>query len=322
MSSRLVQECRGIILDSADDWNVVSYPFNKFFNLGENQYIESHFDWDGYRLYPKLDGSLIQLYYYADKWNIASSGNPDASGNVGDYNLIFRELVQRYLPSQELLLQVLDSSLTYIFELVTLENKNVVRYSPREYNLYLLGARNILTFEEYLPEDLDLEYTFKVRRGIRNSDAYTTVDELRGEDAEGYVLVDKDFNRLKVKSTDYVAKHHLRSSWSLKNAIQVVLNNEMDEVINYFPEYAEQLTEIKDKIENLVRTIYSTYSFCSMLPTVKDVGLYLKDVDIPFKHIIFTLYKQGVVPSKDVVRDEVYKIEAYKLVECMYGKVY
>lgn len=322
MNERIVQECRGIILDSADNWNVVSYPFNKFFNLGENQYIQSHFDWDDYKVYPKEDGSLVQLYYYANKWNIASSGNPDASGNVNDYNITFNELVQRYLPSQEILSQVLDSSLTYIFELVTLENKNVVRYSPTEYNLYLLGARGKYTFEEYSPEyvisthpPVFTNLTINICRSISNKEIYKKVDELKGEDAEGYILVDKDFNRLKVKSKDYVAKHHLRSSWSLKNAIQVVLNNEIDEVTNYFPEYAGQLTEIKNKIEHLVDTIYSTYSFCSKLSTVKDVGLYLKHDNLPFKHIIFTLYKQGVIPSEDAVKNEVYKIEAYKFVE-------
>jgi hypothetical protein len=179
----------------------------------------------------------------------------------------------------------------------------------------LLGARDNLTYHEYLPENLDLEHTFKVRRGIRNSDAYITVDELKGEDAEGYVLVDKDFNRLKVKSKDYVAKHHLRSSWSLKNAIQVVLNNEVDEVVNYFPEYKEKLIYIDNEIEELVFKILSRYKYAYELPTVKDVGLYLKHDDLPFKHIIFTLYKQGIVPSEDVIRKEVYKIEAYKLVE-------
>src|SRR4051812_14936403 len=32
MSEPIVQECRGIILDEADNWRVVSFPFRKFFN--------------------------------------------------------------------------------------------------------------------------------------------------------------------------------------------------------------------------------------------------------------------------------------------------
>jgi len=315
MQERIVQECRGIILDSNDNWNVVSYSFNKFFNLGENQYLQEHFDWNDYRVYPKQDGSLVQLYYYANKWNIASSGNPDASGNVNDYNITFNELAQRYLPNQEVLLEILNPRITYIFELVSLENKNVVKYSSEEYNLYLLGARNNYTFQEYSPEDLGLDSYFIICRSIPNKEIYKKVDELKGEDAEGYVLVYKDFNRLKVKSKDYVAKHHLRHSWTLKSAIQVVLNNEIDEITIYFPEYAGQLTEIKNEIEDIIFKILSCYKLCFYeLSTVKDVGLYLKHDNLPFKHIIFTLYKQGVFPSEDAVRNEVYKIEAYKFV--------
>lgn len=30
-----MRECRAIILDRDNDWKVVSYPYNKFFNYGE-----------------------------------------------------------------------------------------------------------------------------------------------------------------------------------------------------------------------------------------------------------------------------------------------
>ena len=33
-SSKVVQNCRGIVLDEADDWRIVSYPYDKFFNVG------------------------------------------------------------------------------------------------------------------------------------------------------------------------------------------------------------------------------------------------------------------------------------------------
>jgi len=34
MGERVCQECRGLILDEADSWRVVSCPFFKFFNYG------------------------------------------------------------------------------------------------------------------------------------------------------------------------------------------------------------------------------------------------------------------------------------------------
>lgn len=31
----IVKEARGIILDESDNWNVVAYPFNRFYSVGE-----------------------------------------------------------------------------------------------------------------------------------------------------------------------------------------------------------------------------------------------------------------------------------------------
>lgn len=49
-----LHECRGIILDRDNNWNVVCYGFNKFFNIGEG-YVKP-IDWDSAKFYTKLDG--------------------------------------------------------------------------------------------------------------------------------------------------------------------------------------------------------------------------------------------------------------------------
>ena len=54
MAERIVQECRGLILDEADQWRVVSAPYFKFFNYGEPHVAT--IDWSTARVYEKLDG--------------------------------------------------------------------------------------------------------------------------------------------------------------------------------------------------------------------------------------------------------------------------
>lgn len=71
----LVRECRGIILEK-DTWNVVAYPFNKFFNFGE-EYADN-IDWESAVVETKEDGSLIKIYFYNDEWKIATNGTIDA----------------------------------------------------------------------------------------------------------------------------------------------------------------------------------------------------------------------------------------------------
>src|SRR4051794_21524704 len=90
MAEPIVQDCRGIILDEADDWRVVSYPYRKFFNHGEPN--AAAIDWPSARVFDKLDGSLMTLYRYAEKWQVASSGLPDADGPVFGHGLSFARL--------------------------------------------------------------------------------------------------------------------------------------------------------------------------------------------------------------------------------------
>ena len=74
MSVPLVQECRGIILDEADGWRVVSRAYGKFFNYGEPGAAE--IDWATARVQEKVDGSLCTVYEYAGNWHVATTGSP------------------------------------------------------------------------------------------------------------------------------------------------------------------------------------------------------------------------------------------------------
>ena len=54
MAEPVVQECRGLILDEAADWRVVSFPYVKFFNYAEP--LAAAIDWATAQVYEKLDG--------------------------------------------------------------------------------------------------------------------------------------------------------------------------------------------------------------------------------------------------------------------------
>lgn len=55
LGNPIVQECRGLILN-ADTFEVVSYPFNKFFNYGEAHAAD--IDWSTAWVSQKLDGCV------------------------------------------------------------------------------------------------------------------------------------------------------------------------------------------------------------------------------------------------------------------------
>lgn len=76
----IVQQCRGIIVDTSNNFHVISLPYTKFFNYCESN--AAKIDWKSARVTEKVDGSLMIMYYYKDEWHVSSSALPDASGFV------------------------------------------------------------------------------------------------------------------------------------------------------------------------------------------------------------------------------------------------
>ena len=150
MNERIVQECRGIVLDETDDWKPVCVPYFKFFNYGEEN--AAAIDWTQARVYEKLDGSLMSLYWYGGDWQVASSGLPDASGGTGA-GMTFAELfwktwnAMRYvLPSRE----KPGPEICYMFEMMTPLNRVVVPHA--ESAIVLHGVRELDGFTESAAE--------------------------------------------------------------------------------------------------------------------------------------------------------------------------
>src|ERR1039458_4134671 len=121
----IVHECRGLILDSADNWKVIAYPFNRFPNYGETW--GAPINWNRVRVQEKVDGSLMVLWYYAGKWNVSTKGSPDAGGNVGDYNFTFADLFWKtFMEHLDIgYTTAFDSRHTYMIELTSIYNRVV-----------------------------------------------------------------------------------------------------------------------------------------------------------------------------------------------------
>lgn len=65
---------------------------------------------------------------------------------------------------------------------------------------------------------------------------------------EGYVVVDKEYNRVKIKSPAYVNAHRLINNKVIntEKVLDLIIQNEQSEFLSYFPEY----TEIFKSIQN------------------------------------------------------------------------
>jgi len=313
MKEKVVQQCRGVILDTADDWKIISYPYDKFFNYGEGDgvnFYHEKIDWDSARVYEKLDGSLMTLYYYNGEWLVQSSSNPDASGRVNGFDFSFAELFWKVWDELGYRLPDIDPALLtvgspgstrfsrrccYMFELITKFNRIVI---PSEQNrLVFHGMRYLQDSSENFIDDWDFMGWEIVKQYPLSSwdSVLQSSKEIPAMESEGYVVCDKYFNRIKVKSPAYCALHHLKHSASPLRMLQVVVQNEDSEFLSYFPELLEEFTEIKTQYQKLIDIITQKWLDVKDIPDQKCFALAVKD--FPYAGSLFQLKKD---PSKSV----------------------
>jgi hypothetical protein len=249
MKEELVQECRGLILDSEDNWKVIAYPFNKFFSNGE--FHAAKIDWDTAKFFDKIDGSMMFMYYYRGEWHVASSGLPDARGLTLDKKTTFAELFWSIWDENKYEFE--SQNHTYIFELTSPITQVLVPQSKNK--IQLIGARNLDTLQETYIELVGCNWP-KVKWFDVSSleEAQKLCMKMNPVEREGFVIRDAEFNRVKLKSPQYVALSHLgltleeikdlgldqgkydkktQEKWILK----IIQINECDEFLNYHPQY-------------------------------------------------------------------------------------
>ena len=267
---QIVRECRGIILDENNNWNVVNMSFEKFFNLGES--LAATIDWKTARVMNKVDGSLSCLWAYDNQWHISMTGTPDASGNINGFGLTFSKL---FWDTFKWKLPAIDCNFCFFFELTSPYNRVVVRYS--EPNLTLLGARNIKTLQEitaqeayqYIPCPIVKEFPLTSFDEIVSS--FDKMDPLV---QEGYVVCDGFFNRVKVKHPGYVFLHHAKDGlMSQKSILDIVRQGEVPEVLLAFPEYKPAFDEAKSKLDNLIEQLEKEYAVIKHIEEQKSFAL-------------------------------------------------
>lgn len=259
---KMVQQCRGIILDSYRDWTIVARAYDKFFNRGEKE--AATIDWGTARVQEKIDGSLIVLYGYDGKWHVATGGMPDGSGvvhaNQETFACYFRETLEQYPNACGQWLPNVECGLCFFFELTGPKNRLVV--VKEEAGLTLLGARDMRTQEEmtaiqasgYFPNiPIPTEYMLKEWEIDASFDMMSPLSQ------EGYVIVDSQFNRIKVKHPGYVALHHAKDGMGPRAFIEIARTGEEGEILATFPEYRPLVEDAKRKIDMLVHELLYWY---------------------------------------------------------------
>jgi len=287
----IVQECRGLIIDTKNI-KLVSRSFNRFFNLNERQ--DDPFDFNNkFIAEEKADGSLITVYYFNGLWRIATRGNAFAEGKTTS-GITFYDLFESVIGCNiNEFMKNEPTYYSYVFELCSIHNKVVKLY--KEPVIYLLSIYDLRERKE-----IDREYINMTanRLGVKRPFIYNinSINDIHisfkdfDPTEEGYVLIDKNKNRIKVKNPAYVDLHHLKGNGEItpKRIANVIFRGETEEVLSYFPEYEEFFMPYQQAYDKLMNSLYTKWEeLKNESLTQKEFALKIKDY--PAKSILFSL---------------------------------
>lgn len=260
-SESIVRECRGCIVRQGFDgmYHVVCHPFDKFGNYGESYAPELE---GNLTVLEKIDGSLIKCWWDNGQFHVSTNGTINAYNAPlydGAICKSFGELAELAVMGAGMtwgdFMAACEKGYTWMFELVSPYSRVVVPYRSTE--MFLLGRRNMETgveedpyqFEGILREHFDVPKKYEINT-LKDA---IEISERMNWDTEGFVVHDDFFNRVKVKSPEYIKAHYLRGNGVVtwRRLIEIVINGEEEEFLNYCDDYVEALEKVKMEYEEL-----------------------------------------------------------------------
>lgn len=291
-NNQIVRECRGLILEDKT-FNTVCVPFYKFGNYGE-EYADN-IDWNTARVQEKLDGTLICMYYYNNRWNYSTRSNIDAYNSPLSGNVLYKSFGELFNHLISFDVEVLNKNYTYMFELCSPYNQVVIRYNKPM--IYHIGTRDNITLQE-INEDI----------GVIKPDEYniSTLDDCIKsaklfDGHEGYVIVDNNWHRIKVKNPSYVAMHHTINNHTItiKRILDIIDSGDKEEFLNYFPEYNNDFSYVEYYISLILyqmqKTIDKTKEMC--YNSRKEKAKYIQHM--PYSYVGFMSIDNNNFKAKD-----------------------
>lgn len=306
-NEEIVRECRGLIIDE-DSLEPVSVPFFKFGNYGESYCPE--IDWESAVILEKRDGSLVKVVKLGEDYLISTNGCIDAFKAMmpDDVFCPYKSYGELFMKAMGDRLSLLSEGYTYMFELTSPYNRIVVPYDDIE--IALIGIRDNKSLQEELICDSKLKDSFLLpkRYGFKTLEECIESAHSLPYSEEGYVVLDKYFNRVKIKSLEYVNVHHLRGEGAMteKRILDIIRQNEIAEYLIYFPEYKELFDEYKRKVDDLYKAYHFMWLSFSQLEfnSRKEIALFLQDAkDVYDMGFIFKMIDGKIKESCDYFAD-------------------
>ena len=263
---------RGLILD-IENKIVVAVGFPKFFNYSEMEEGECSFLEPVFTTSEKMDGSLGILYSFNNKWRAATCGSFISDQAQWAEKWLYKNIDLNYL----------DSTNTYLFEVIYPENKIVVSYDFSGLVLLSIYDKYGLEYNSHMLEYESNCLGVRLRKEYTFNDIFEILKIAKNLDStqEGFVIRFNSGVRLKVKGDEYIRIHRLISRITPLAIWDILLNKtDLISIKKDLPEELEKdfdniISILQKKLRTFIDEVETMYNNTKDM-TDKELGLYLQ----------------------------------------------
>lgn len=235
--NRYLEECRGTVIDS--NWNVISRPFTKIYNLGIESnapVLDDIVEVDAYR---KVNGFMVSVSWYNNDILVSTSGSLES-----DFVDMAKSLID--IGRAKKVCKAWPTT-TFIFECVHKNDPHIIPETP---GLYLIGYRSNFWNSTVCIKPLVLN-ELAGKFGVNAVDYIrTTVGQLKilakQCTHEGYVAYTDDGQAFKIKSPYYLVSKWLARKVNTDKITQPGFKQSVDEeyypLVDFVNEHIEEFT--------------------------------------------------------------------------------
>lgn len=236
----ITKQCRGLVTDL--EGNVVSRPFEKFFNFDDSFLADIGekfpLDFEDSVIQVKVDGSLIIASKHKGEYIISSKGSFSSEQAI-KANELFKE-VQYLYPEVSF-----DDDYTYLFEVIYPQDRKVVDYGSLTDLVYLCSIHKE-TGETHFHTDHPFSTT-KVY--TKEEFTQTWLDQPKGTVLEGFVVHFANGKKLKFKLDDYRRLHYVMTGLTDRGIWELLMKNR---------DLATELKDVPDEMYSSIKEYAST----------------------------------------------------------------
>lgn len=259
-NNKVVRQANGAIFEKETN-KVIHYAFEKSYDgleglhEGKDLFNKDKLP-DDYQLELFFEGSMIKLYWYNEKWHLATSKHIDASKNKWtsdkNFSVLFEEALKNsFNCDYNQFLESLDKKFCYTYLLQHPENK--MTYPIATALTFQINRVNLETLDEERPESENL----KVTKTIDDKLESNYILYFKNDDG-------KTTTRVKLLTEQYIRMSQLRGCYpdiglTYINLLHLGVERDINDLKKLFPHCAGKFDWIETLIVKTVKTVHSAY---------------------------------------------------------------